>query len=68
MYSYIYDVEAVKQGIDADMKLVFTGSMSATEAGKNIQKQASILGVDVVSDIKDEYTDNQLLRKAFGLS
>ena len=66
--SYIYDVETVKQSIDADMKLVFTGSMSATEAGKNIQKQASILGVDVVSDIKDEYTDNQLLRKAFGLS
>ena len=66
--SYIYDVESLKQSIDADMKLVFTGSMSATEAGKNIQKQASILGVDVVSDIKDEYTDNQLLRKAFGLS
>ena len=66
--SYIYDVETVKQSIDADMKLVFTGSMSATEAGKNIQKQASILGVDVVSDIKDEYTDNQLLRKALGLS
>ena len=66
--SYIFDVETVKQSIDADMKLVFTGSMSATEAGKNIQKEASILGVDVVSDIKDEYTDNQLLRKAFGLS
>lgn len=66
--SYIFDVETVKQSIDADMKLVFTGSMSATEAGKNIQKEASILGVDVVSDIKDEYTDNQLLRKAFGLA
>lgn len=34
--SYIYDVESLKQSIDADMKLVFTGSMSATEAGKNI--------------------------------
>ena len=41
--------------------------MSATEAGKNVQKNASILGIDIVSDIKDEYTDNQLLRKAFGL-
>ena len=66
--SYIYDAESLLQSIDADLKLVFTGSMSATEAGKNIQKEASILGVDVVSDIKDEYTDNQLLRKAFGLS
>ena len=66
--SYIYDVETVKQSIDTDMKLVLTGSMSATEAGKNIQKEASILGIDVVSDIKDEYTDNQLLRKAFGLA
>ena len=65
--SYIFDVETVKQSIDADLKLVFTGSMSATEAGKKIQKNASILGIDIVSDIKDEYTDNQLLRKAFGL-
>ena len=66
--SYIYDVESLLQSIDADLKLVFTGSMSATEAGKNIQKEASILGIDIVSDIKDEYTDNQLLRKAFGLA
>lgn len=66
--SYIYDVETVKQSIDADMKLVFTGSMSATEAGKNIQNQAEKLGIEIVSDIKDEYTDNRLLRKAFGLA
>lgn len=66
--SYIFDVENLKQSIDADLKLVFTGSMSATEAGKNVQKNASILGIDIVSDIKDEYSDNQLLRKAFGLS
>ena len=66
--SYIYDVETVKQSIDTDMKLVFTGSMSATEAGKNIQNQAEKLGIEIVSDIKDEYTDNRLLRKAFGLA
>ena len=65
--SYIYDAESLLQSIDADLKLVFTGSMSATEAGKNVQKNASILGIDIVSDVKDEYSDNQLLRKAFGL-
>ena len=66
--SYIYNVESLTQSIDADMKLVFTGSMSATEAGKNIQNQAEKLGIEIVSDIKDEYTDNRLLRKAFGLA
>ena len=66
--SYIYDVESLLQSIDADLKLVFTGSMSATEAGKNVQKNASILGIDIVSDVKDEYSDNQLLRRAFGLA
>lgn len=66
--SYIYDAESLLQSIDADLKLVFTGSMSATEAGKNVQKNASILGIDIVSDVKDEYSDNQLLRRAFGLA
>ena len=66
--SFIFDIENVKQEIDTSLKLVFTGSMSATQAGRDIQRQASILGIDIVSDIKDEYTDNQLLRKAFGLA
>lgn len=66
--SYIYDADSVKQEIEAYMNLVFTGSMSATEAGKEIEKQARKLGVEIVADVKDEYTDNQLLRKAFGLA
>ena len=66
--SYIYDVASVKQEIQSEMELVFVGSKSATMAGKRLQKIAEKLGVEIVSDIKDEYTDNQLLRKAVGLA
>lgn len=62
-----YNLEDVENTLKNELALVFTGSASATSCGRKIQHEAYLLGVDIVSKVKDEFNDNQLLRKAAGL-
>lgn len=62
-----YEIKDIESTLKAEIALVFVGSASATNCGRKICKEAYLLGVDVTSNVKDEFSDEQMLRRVAGL-
>ena len=62
-----YELKDIDSTLKAEMALVFVGSASATSCGRKICKEAYLLGIDITSNVKDEFSDEQMLRRVAGL-
>ncbi len=64
---YLYNLDDVEATMKEACTMTFCGTASATSCSKKIERQAKLLGIDVISNVRDEFSDEQMLRKVAGL-
>ena len=64
---YLYNLADVESTMKEACIMTFCGTASATSCSKKITQQAKLLGIDIVSNVRDEFSDEQMLRKVAGL-
>lgn len=64
---YLYNLDDVEATMKEACTMTFCGTASATSCSKKIERQAKLLGIDIVSNVRDEFSDEQMLRKVAGL-
>ena len=64
---YLYNLDDVEAAMKEACTMTFCGTASATSCSKKIERQAKLLGIDIVSNVRDEFSDEQMLRKVAGL-
>ena len=64
---YLYNLDDVEATMKEACTMTFCGTASATSCSKKIERQAKLLGIDIVSNVRDEFSDEQMLRRVAGL-
>ena len=64
---YLYNLDDVEATMKEACTMTICGTASATSCSKKIERQAKLLGIDIVSNVRDEFSDEQMLRKVAGL-
>ena len=64
---YLYNLDDIESTMKEACTMTFCGTASATSCGKKIERQAKLLGIDIVSNVRDEFSDEQMLRRVAGL-
>lgn len=64
---YLYNLDDVEATMKEACTMTFCGTASATSCSKKIERQEKLLGIDIVSNVRDEFSDEQMLRKVAGL-
>ena len=64
---YLYNLDDIESTMKEACTMTFCGTASATSCSKKIERQAKLLGIDIVSNVRDEFSDEQMLRKVAGL-
>lgn len=67
IFNYTLKLDAYEATMKEACTMTFCGTASATSCSKKIERQAKLLGIDIVSNVRDEFSDEQMLRKVAGL-